>query len=178
MEEDHYRRYKTLETCLLTNKDPVELKTFRKYWRILDPTDLIPIKGITRLCNPNLGVQPTCFINRPASSFAIYRDVLSQRAKSQPQLFLRQHWRMETDGKEELRAYTYEHFQEFVRKCDWNQEDAEMPPIIICAHGTTLETGLSIARNGFATLASLDAGYFGKGIYFSTFATYTIPYVS
>jgi len=33
-----------------------------------------------------------------------------------------------------------------------------------------------IAETGFATLSSLDSGYFGRGIYFSTYAMYTLPY--
>ena len=41
-------------------------------------------------------------------------------------------------------------------------------PIIIMAHGTSFEVGKSIASKGFATLASLDAGFYGKGIYFTS----------
>ena len=36
----------------------------------------------------------------------------------------------------------------------------------------------SIAKKGFAALASLDEGYYGKGIYFTSFCLYTIPYLT
>jgi len=35
-----------------------------------------------------------------------------------------------------------------------------------------------IAQTGFANLSSLDAGYFGKGIYFGTSTLYILPYFS
>lgn len=60
---------------------------------------------------------------------------------------------------------------------------------MLCAHGTAFDVGMTIAKNGFATLASLDAGdfqiwivilivlgFYGKGIYFSTSASYVVPY--
>jgi len=51
-------------------------------------------------------------------------------------------------------------------------------PIVIVAHGTSATTGWSIAGGtGFATLAALDAGYYGKGIYFTSYVEYTIQYM-
>jgi len=45
-------------------------------------------------------------------------------------------------------------------------------------HGTGMEIGLKIAETGFVSLSSLDAGYYGKGIYFTTNAAYAYPYFS
>jgi hypothetical protein len=39
-------------------------------------------------------------------------------------------------------------------------------------HGTGLEVGQSICGTGFVALSSLDAGYYGKGIYFTTNSLY------
>lgn len=39
-------------------------------------------------------------------------------------------------------------------------------------HGTTMERAKSIMVSGFASLARLDDGWFGKGIYFTTFPEY------
>lgn len=49
-------------------------------------------------------------------------------------------------------------------------------PLIFCAHGTEFALGMSIAANGFASLSTLDSGFYGKGMYFTTHAKYTIPY--
>jgi len=35
-----------------------------------------------------------------------------------------------------------------------------------------------ICENGFATLSSVDGGYFGKGIYFTSHILYTLPYIA
>jgi len=51
-------------------------------------------------------------------------------------------------------------------------------PILPTAHGTELFLAEKIAQTGFANLSSLDAGFFGSGIYFSTHVMYTLPYFS
>jgi len=45
-------------------------------------------------------------------------------------------------------------------------------------HGTSFTIAWKIAQQGFAALSTLDAGFYGKGIYFSTAATYIIPYIA
>jgi len=49
-------------------------------------------------------------------------------------------------------------------------------PIIPVVHGTDEPIAWKIATSGFASLSILDSGYYGKGIYFSTSAQYTLPY--
>jgi len=52
--------------------------------------------------------------------------------------------------------------------------------IVRAWHGTTYTAARSIMENGFANLSHLDEGWFGKGIYFSSFPEYhtmlTPPY--
>jgi len=43
-------------------------------------------------------------------------------------------------------------------------------------HGTELGLAWKIASAGFAALSTLDAGFYGRGIYFSSSAMYTLPY--
>jgi len=52
------------------------------------------------------------------------------------------------------------------------------PPIIPAFHGTSLVLSEKIFEAGFANLSSLDSGFFGKGIYFTSSSKYTIPYMS
>src|SRR5436190_640877 len=48
--------------------------------------------------------------------------------------------------------------------------------ILLIILGTDYYVAEKIAQTGFAALASLDAGYFGRGIYFTTYILYTLPY--
>jgi len=57
----------------------------------------------------------------------------------------------------------------------WNSHKTEVP-IIPAAHGTDLVVAKQICSSGFAALSSLDAGFYGKGIYFSSSCMYTTPY--
>jgi len=51
-------------------------------------------------------------------------------------------------------------------------------PIMPSVHGTDFDIAEKIMQTGFATISILDAGYFGKGIYFSTYMLYCLPYCS
>lgn len=48
--------------------------------------------------------------------------------------------------------------------------------LIPALHGTNQLVAEKIAQTGFASLSSLDSGYYGKGIYFTTSILYTLPY--
>jgi len=45
-------------------------------------------------------------------------------------------------------------------------------------HGTDEDIAWKIASSGFAALSSLDNGWFGRGIYFTSSALYALPYYS
>jgi len=50
---------------------------------------------------------------------------------------------------------------------------------ICCSwHGTSSNVSKLIIKNGFSSLAKLDEGWFGKGIYFSNFPQYSIKYTT
>jgi hypothetical protein len=52
----------------------------------------------------------------------------------------------------------------------------KIPSILPVIHGTALATAWKICATGFANLSCLDDGFFGKGIYFTTYALYALPY--
>jgi len=58
----------------------------------------------------------------------------------------------------------------------WNRDI--LCPILLTAHGTDSNVAKAIATTGFAALSSLDAGYYGRGIYFTTLLNYTFPYLA
>jgi len=63
-----------------------------------------------------------------------------------------------------------------VSSFSWNKDNKV--PILAAVHGTGLNIAKSIAKTGFAALASLDSGFYGKGIYFSTCSLYSLPYAT
>lgn len=95
---------------------------FNNFWEYLDPDGYIPIKSVIALANMNLGIiSIRNESNFRVVSWANYREVMSERAKSQPHLFLKQHWRI--DKIEALRSYVYEQFREEASQYSWNKSD-------------------------------------------------------
>jgi len=67
----------------------------------------------------------------------------------------------------------------FVQKSKlWTWNTNENCPILPVVHGTSEGIAMKIAAGGFAALSTLDSGFYGKGMYFSTSAIYTAPYFS
>lgn len=50
-------------------------------------------------------------------------------------------------------------------------------PILAVIHGTSLDRAWKICQSGFATLSMIDKGFYGAGIYFTTYANYSLPYM-
>jgi len=73
-----------------------------------------------------------------------------------------------------LRAKVHEEYIKRVNSYSWN-EDLKVP-VLPVVHGTGLAVAKAISKTGFAALSSLDSGYFGKGIYFTSSAKYALPY--
>ena len=48
--------------------------------------------------------------------------------------------------------------------------------MIPAAHATSARVAAQITETGFSALSSLDAGYYGRGTYFSSSSRYTLPY--
>lgn len=74
----------------------------------------------------------------------------------------------------EQQQWILEQYQKLTSSCVWNKD--LMVPIIPALHGTDFSLAEKIGQTGFANLSALDDGFFGKGIYFSTFAPYILPY--
>jgi len=62
------------------------------------------------------------------------------------------------------------------KQYSWNSDTESY--IVPACHGTNTTIGEKICETGFASLSSLDAGYFGKGIYFTSFSMYCTPYIA
>jgi len=75
----------------------------------------------------------------------------------------------------ELKNWVYGNFISLTQRFDWNQ-NKEILPIIPMLHGTDNDIAWKVCQTGFASLSTLDAGWYGKGIYFSSSAKYILPY--
>eukprot|EP01127_Copromyxa_protea_P015388 TRINITY_DN4423_c0_g1_i2.p1 TRINITY_DN4423_c0_g1~~TRINITY_DN4423_c0_g1_i2.p1 ORF type:complete len:1454 (+),score=193.03 TRINITY_DN4423_c0_g1_i2:579-4364(+) len=99
-------------------------------------------------------------------------QIMEQRMQSNPEIFKKKTYILEDQG--EFRAWTFEQFQKRANECNWNQPNT--PVILPAIHGTDFHIAWKICATGFANLSSLDDGFFGKGIYFTTYALYALPY--
>jgi len=144
---------------------PVNSKEFGKVKEFYDTFfegKLLTVLSITGIVNPTLLINFLCT-----------QKIMSERHQNSRDLFGSQTWRNGDD--QQLRDWTYSTYQSTIKKCPWN---IDMPlPIVPMLHGTDRVVADKIAETGFAALSSLDAGWFGKGIYFTTCAGYTVPYL-
>jgi len=110
-----------------------------------------------------------------AVAISIARKVQSSRMKENPSQFFNQTWKNFPDL--EIRQEIINCFQQKLYEWEWNVGlTLDCSPILPVVHGTDKSIALKIAQGGFASLSTLDDGYYGKGIYFSTSAKYIIPY--
>eukprot|EP01125_Pyxidicula_operculata_P020486 TRINITY_DN7584_c0_g1_i1.p1 TRINITY_DN7584_c0_g1~~TRINITY_DN7584_c0_g1_i1.p1 ORF type:complete len:1741 (-),score=240.11 TRINITY_DN7584_c0_g1_i1:66-5117(-) len=111
-----------------------------------------------------------------ASNFATQRSLLQSRIREDPHLFAKNSWATEdaSESDAKLRKWVKSSYDDMVSRYFWNNN--EEVPIIPLIHGTDGSIAWKIARKGFASMSSLDAGYYGSGIYFSSSALYTLPY--
>eukprot|EP01125_Pyxidicula_operculata_P003314 TRINITY_DN1390_c0_g2_i3.p1 TRINITY_DN1390_c0_g2~~TRINITY_DN1390_c0_g2_i3.p1 ORF type:complete len:1797 (+),score=397.91 TRINITY_DN1390_c0_g2_i3:489-5879(+) len=75
------------------------------------------------------------------------------------------------------RVFVREKYMEMVDQFNWNK-NPDSEPIIPAIHMTNSKVAWSIAEQGFVALSTKDDGWYGKGIYFTTKALYSLSYTS
>eukprot|EP01124_Arcella_intermedia_P005524 TRINITY_DN13269_c0_g4_i1.p1 TRINITY_DN13269_c0_g4~~TRINITY_DN13269_c0_g4_i1.p1 ORF type:complete len:342 (+),score=71.95 TRINITY_DN13269_c0_g4_i1:128-1027(+) len=129
-------------------------------------TNLGLIKGINiesayAICNRTLLV-----------SFVNYWQNMKSRWEDNRNMWVVKNWmNIDTTG---MRSWVYSEYEKYVDLFEWNQGIGV--PIVAAVHGTSVPVSEKICANGFAALSSLDAGFYGKGIYFTNSCAYAIPY--
>jgi len=125
----------------------------------------LPVKDVLAVCNTKL-----------ISSFNNQKQHMNERARHSPHIFCKEGSReLEGDIEKNKKVYTMEQFKKRVHDFPWNQDSNELP-VIPVLHGTDKKVARAICDTGFSTLSTLDQGYFGQGMYFSTNSQYTVPY--
>jgi len=111
-----------------------------------------------------------------AVNMSNYRHILMERLRTSGAIFNKKDWEKTPDFQ--MRTRTIQRFEETYKIYQWNNDlSVEDCPVIPVAHGTSCQKASKIAATGFASLSTLDKGYYGKGIYFTSYAIYTVPYI-
>jgi len=132
-------------------------------FRYVDGDGLIDaITAVHGVINPNV-----------ASNFRSHRKLLEKRLENDPTLFRKDNWKAGKSG--DLREWVMLQFGEIAKRFSWNSVEDHVP-VIPVVHGTDASVAWKILDTGFSALSSLDAGYYGRGIYFTSSTQYALPY--
>eukprot|EP01127_Copromyxa_protea_P004820 TRINITY_DN1464_c1_g2_i1.p1 TRINITY_DN1464_c1_g2~~TRINITY_DN1464_c1_g2_i1.p1 ORF type:complete len:1631 (-),score=237.44 TRINITY_DN1464_c1_g2_i1:393-5285(-) len=124
--------------------------------------------------SPKIGIAEAYAIFNPmlVTNFINYHTTVTIRMVEAPLIFAKQDWRLR-DGAEEKEKV----FDAFVARKEatgWNESLAV--PIILSCHVTDFNVAMTICATGFSALSSVDAGWHGSGVYFTTYAMYACRY--
>jgi len=110
-------------------------------------------------------------------SFGRYNVILNHRHQELPTLF-KKDWRKDVQKKYKESVYVkYNAVPTQQYQSADNKDSSEKGvPVILMVHGTTEKAAYSIVKAGFGTVSSLDAGYYGQGIYFTRSIKYACSY--
>jgi len=77
------------------------------------------------------------------------------------------------------RQLVYNKFLETVIRYPWNDQDRVNSGLSMLAvvHATSEKIAWKVADKGFVAISKLDEGFYGKGIYFTSYALYALPYI-
>jgi len=86
-------------------------------------------------------------------------------------------WKFDTNpnSRTEERLWVYNQYYNLFKKLS-NWGNSPNAPVIQVFHGTGRETPWKIVQTGFCTVATLDDGYYGQGIYFTSDLNYAKMY--
>jgi len=143
---------------------------------VVDPQEFAKLKEILKKCGgkkANLKQVYAIQNNALENAFLFYTYSLSEKFRSSPNLFKKEGWKREDDAED--RTWVYDQFEHYSKKfSDWS--DNPDIPIIPAFQGTRPETPWKIAQTGFSTVATLDDGWYGRGIYFTSNFQYAKMY--
>eukprot|EP01127_Copromyxa_protea_P017077 TRINITY_DN516_c0_g1_i14.p1 TRINITY_DN516_c0_g1~~TRINITY_DN516_c0_g1_i14.p1 ORF type:complete len:998 (-),score=85.22 TRINITY_DN516_c0_g1_i14:65-3058(-) len=125
----------------------------------------------------DIQIQEAISVYNPTliAAFISQRNIMAARWKNDSQIFAAKQFILQADG--EARVTVLERYKSRVEHFRWNKQEGCIP-IVPAAHGTEFSIGKKICSTGFASLSMLDAGWYGQGIYFTTYVLYAFPYFS
>jgi len=103
--------------------------------------------------------------------------IQTERMRNSPNMFGNQKFLFSPQRSQH--EWVLEHYERTSKVYLNNTKRDDLSGIIIpMCHGTELSIAEKICETGFAALSSVDAGYFGRGIYFTSFSMYCVPYIA
>jgi len=122
------------------------------------------------------------------SNFINNRKIMSTRFYNDPENFAKTDWLDSKDPEDKAQAEEDRLSRNCIidklenrledANCNEKVEARSLLPILPCCHGTDFNIAMAICSTGFAALSSLDAGWYGAGVYFTTYTMYATPYFS
>jgi len=140
-------------------KDSVEFRRVNDlfYNTITNGGNLI-VESVTAVYNPTL---TTSFINQ--------WKVIKERIVHSGDIF-----NVQETTRRLAREHVEKHLDNVIQTYPWNKRISV--PILPVCHGTDHYIAEKISQTGFAALSTTDVGYYGRGIYFTSYAQYSFPY--
>lgn len=131
---------------------------------------------VTALINASLPIREVTLVHNRTLLDNFLGTYLVQKARYRdaPELFQGKSWLRSPNR--DAHQWVNDGYTRLIRQYPWNQ-DGEVT-ILPMFHGTDLSLAQKICETGFATLSKLDAGWYGKGIYFTNAMTYCLPYIT
>jgi len=152
----HYRTLNLLDT---SDKVAVrELNILKQELSTMHGFNKYNLVEATLVCNDIL-----------TETFGRANKLLKYRHQDLPSLFKKQEWKEDNINKD-YRDAVYQKYEALAPQngsTDADDASAVDLPVILMVHGTSEEAAYSIVAAGFGTVSSLDAGYYGQGIYFT-----------
>jgi len=122
------------------------------------------------------GIEKVYAINNPQlrSAFEIKSEVIEKQHLYNPGLFKKEGWRSLDDARR--RKGMYLHLSSKIRAFRKEFNNGSHPFVVPMVHGTSENAAFRVMENGFGTVAGLDDGYYGRGMYFTSDLRYADMY--
>jgi len=123
-----------------------------------------------------VGIERVYGVNNPQlrSAFEFKREVIEKQHRYTPGLFRKEEWR--SLGDAEQRKRMYHHLSTKIRAFRGEFNDGSHPFVVPMVHGTTENAAVRVMEGGFGTVAGLDDGHYGRGMYFTSDLRYANMY--
>mmetsp|Transcript_12998 Transcript_12998/g.14405 ORF Transcript_12998/g.14405 Transcript_12998/m.14405 type:complete len:833 (+) Transcript_12998:58-2556(+) len=97
--------------------------------------------------------------------------------QSSSSIFNTKEWQRDDEDRK-ARDFVYEQYQKYTNEFVWNEERKEPKsmPVMPVLHGTDENTCWKICGSGFGTVAQVDDGFYGQGMYFTSDMKYATKY--
>jgi len=108
------------------------------------------------------------------ASFEHHRAITSEKHADSEGLFKKDGWRQASDAG--VRKRYLLHLAEKITKLRHQFNDGSRAFVVPVVQGTSENAAFRIIKNGFGTVASVDDGWYGRGMYFTTSFKYASTY--